>query len=477
MATVTVTQPAHGSTSTISASMSSYTVRWTASTSSDRFGGFRVICHACGRTLYSSGDNPASFDLSSLESSGHPGPFEIVTDTNDYGDICLKTDVATGQGTTSPVLQWLTAGSDGYATGHISATPDTGWEFKGWSFNSPSAAITSTSASLSVRLRSQGGDAIVTYYAHFEQIKFKPYLGFDISNVPEPNNVGFDRSDWWKRSYFFSTNERGTGYNYNLFFGKSDPQNFYYMGRVVNKNGVVLKEYDYGHTSPFAHLTATPSGGFVYGNTVTAQFVIDDMSLWNAFGFKFLGWQISYWRYDGSGGSTTAYVDDYIETTTQSGDREVSFVADKISLEKLMAGDTYSIFAVIGVTDMVKLTFLSQPITAAKLSVVNASYVDPVVNGNAGKVVAWARIGASLILRVNQILLSKGFVHGWSEQLTSAAGGVVSKSYIMPYQDAQVMVWICSHLLVCTDDWAHLECKPPELLYACNVPPGTTVYP
>ena len=46
----------------------------------------------------------------------------------------------------------------------------------------------------------------------------------------------------------------------------------------------------------------------------------------------------------------------------------------------------------------------------------------------------------------------------------------------MPNANARIVVYICSHRLVCTDDGANLECKPPELLYDCSVPPGTTVY-
>ena len=170
MATVTVTQPARGSISTLSSAMAAYTVRWNDGGSGATFWGFRVICHACERTLYNSSSNPATFDLSNLESSGHPGPFEIVADVGNPPHELYVLTHAVGHGTTTPAAKWYGPVADGGTVRiEMDAVPDEGYRFVEWRYGSSSGRVVSKNAHYSVGIKLSGDwqDAQEDYYAMF----------------------------------------------------------------------------------------------------------------------------------------------------------------------------------------------------------------------------------------------------------------------------------------------------------------------
>lgn len=488
-AQIIVTQPDGGRIDVLNSDRSSYTVRFVGTSGTVVFSEFKVVCHYCERTLYSSTNNPAIFDLSSLEDSGHPGPFEITAATGpSSGNVLLQTFVAEGSGVTSPVSQWLIADSGGWCRGRITATPDEGWIFVGWS-RTASGAIEHDSATYSFTTKAPaGGDGHIEFYAHFKRETFKPALYYDISAVPEPNHVGFHR-DWWNRHSFYTEPGRLSHDSaYNVFGpdGTTVTLDFRYTGEVRDEDGTVVKEYISPFVSDsvrntFARLTATPSEGFEYGGALTVKLEKVRLDMWNAFGFAFLGWRIAY---EGETGST-AYVDDFVADTTPEGDETVSFVADKLSLERLRSGSTYAVHAVIGAANVFNLEFVCKAGDAASISVRRAAYVD-YSRSTAGKVVAKAVAGNPVVLRVDAIHRPHGFVHGWSESLPypsgnsyafDVMGSVAAKLYTMPDHDARVAVYVCSHrLLYGTDSSQLLHGRSGQLLYDCSVPPGTTVY-
>ena len=466
MATVTVTQPAKGYTSTVSSAMAGYTVRWDDNGSGATFQQFRVICHACEQTLYSSGSNPAVFDLSNLESGGHPGPFEIVTDVgNPSHDLLVRTH-AVGNGTTTPESKWYSVPDGGQVRVTINAVPAEGYRFVEWRRDSSSGPFVSSSANYSVNVGVTGGgvEALIDYYAIFEDASLVPVTG-SIGAVPSHDDIQVDgkRYKVEKRS---STTEQ-------------------YL-RTYRADGV---SYESDHIR-LAELTTSPAykgaqTGVIYpGQTLTINFTVlsqyyasfglcvDRVEVKETSNKGLPGQSTETFVYSGGSGSLTIQ---HTVSPDIAGGTEHSLIEVTVYLATTQNNRYRRVtFTVVG--DMHARPFLrtrggdnAGTVYAAE-GEYSVSMLVPTINGSSTSIGDGVEFGGYLVRE-------GAFVHGWSIPVLSSSG----TRYIVLYRDesgdVNVIVYICSHLLVCLDSGWALVHAAPSLIYDCSVPTGTTVYP
>lgn len=465
MATVTVTQPAKGYTSTVSSAMAGYTVRWDDNGSGATFQQFRVICHACEQTLYSSGSNPAVFDLSNLESGGHPGPFEIVTDVgNPSHDLLVRTH-AVGNGTTTPESKWYSVPDGGRVRVTINAVPAEGYRFVEWRRDSSSGPFVSSSANYSVNVGVTGGgvEALIDYYAIFEDASLVPVTG-SIGAVPSHDDIQVDgkRYKVEKRS---STTEQ-------------------YL-RTYRADGV---SYESDHIR-LAELTTSPAykgaqTGVIYpGQTLTINFTVlsqyyasfglcvDRVEVKETSNKGLSGQSTETFVYSGGSGSLTIQ-----HTVSQdiAGGTEHSLIEVTVYLATQNNRYRRVTFTVVG--DMHARPFLRTRSGANSGTVYAAageysvSMLVPTINGSSTSIGDGVEFGGYLVRE-------GAFVHGWSIPVLSSSGARYLVLYRNETGDVNVTVYICTHQLVCNDSGLNLIHAQPQLVYDCSVPTGTTVYP
>lgn len=462
MATVTVTQPAYGYTSTKNSSMSGYTVQWYANGSGVVFYGFRVICHACEGTLYSSSNNPASFNLSSLEDSGHPGPFEIVTDVGSPPPSTRRLRIRTyavGNGTTSPTEKWYSRSGDGYIGFEIDATLNVGYRFKEWRRGSASGTVVSTSAHYSASTILSGGDGYIDYYAIFEDASLVPVSG----DVYYPRSLSVQVDGVW---YYGTSLDSNSSYT---------TKKVYASHQNTGAGGGDIRDY-------LASLTTSPAykgphTGVVYpGQTLSISWSVSNAALYAAFGLR-----VDHVRVEetGSGGFSKT-------TTYDGGDGSIS-ISHTVSPDLAGGVDGALVKVTVHLVSaeiyrQVVFTVVGDPTCVPWIKVVQVDRWNDDITvtryAAAGEhsVSAWCLINNNVYFGGGFPVRSGAFVHGWSMPVSgSGSNRYITISAVGP--TIYVTVYVCTHLLVCTDDSLHLECKPPELLCDCSVPPGTTVYP
>lgn len=478
---------------TARAFMSGSTLRVQATANSDSYIDSVVqMCDKGNNKTTNYGVGTSTVDFSSY---GHTDCVYITVTVNFFGgsvtpagECTIYTVVAEGEGTATPRSATVASGS----TVRICATPAEGYTVAGWSKDSPArSSISISNACVSVRLTGAGR---VIYYAHFDPPPGKASVGFDWSAVPEPNDACFDRSSWYTRANIAAGSSESSMHAIGSWGRVLFDTSTGYLGYIVGdgktrhamygKDGEVIASGTGLYRLQGAKVTVRSSSKnsryFNFGDTITCTFQVTRSDVWEALGFKFLGWSIFYVSADGS----WRVLDDYGEPTNLGGDAAVSFVADKVPFSYIAANTTgqsasdipecYRIYALIGACDSVKLEFLCYPSYSAELAVLNAS-ITTLVDG---VVVAWARTGAVVTLQVVSILRELGVVHGWSKSLAGASGGVASKSYPVPAEDSRVTVYICTHKLLYRPNQNKLLYGPGlKLLYDCSVPPGTRVYP
>lgn len=465
MATVTVTQPAKGYTSTVSSAMAGYTVRWDDNGSGATFQQFRVICHACEQTLYSSGSNPAVFDLSNLESGGHPGPFEIVTDVgNPSHDLLVRTH-AVGNGTTTPESKWYSVPDGGQVRVTINAVPAEGYRFVEWRRDSSSGPFVSSSANYSVNVGVTGGgvEALIDYYAIFEDASLVPVTG-SIGAVPSHDDIQVDgkRYKVEKRS---STTEQ-------------------YL-RTYRADGV---SHESDHIR-LAELTTSPAykgaqTGVIYpGQTLTINFTVlsqyyasfglcvDRVEVKETSNKGLSGQSTETFVYSGGSGSLTIQ---HTVSPDIAGGTEHSLIEVAVYLATQNNRYRRVTFTVVG--DMHARPFLRTRSGANSGTVYAAageysvSMLVPTINGSSTSIGDGVEFGGYLVRE-------GAFVHGWSIPVLSSSGARYLVLYRNETGDVNVTVYICTHQLVCNDSGLNLIHAQPQLVYDCSVPTGTTVYP
>lgn len=469
MATVTVTQPARGSISTLSSAMAAYTVRWNDGGSGATFWGFRVICHACERTLYNSSSNPATFDLSNLESSGHPGPFEIVADVGNPPHELYVLTHAVGHGTTTPAAKWYGPVADGGTVRiEMDATPDEGYRFVEWRKGSSSGSVVGrrgeTHYSVAVTLTGDWQTATEDYYAIFEDASLVPVRGL-VGDVPDhdPLQIG-------KKRYHVTKDSSAT---------EQILRTAVYHGTTYESDKIKLAKLT---TSPAYKGTQT---GVVYpGQTLTINFTVLSQ-YYASFGLcvdrvevketsnKWLsGQSTETFVYSGGSGSLTIR---HTVSPDIAGGTEHSLIEVTVYLVTTQNNRYRRVtFTVVG--DMHARPFLRTR-RGANAGMVYAAAGEYTVSM---LVPTWAYHSDTSLdygVEFGGYLVREGaFVHGWSIPVLSSSGTRYIVIYNSDSGDVNVIVYICTHLLVCLDSGWALVHAAPSLIYDCSVPTGTTVY-
>lgn len=446
MATINVIQATRGRITVSDETESHYTVTYTPTTQGSFFNGFKVYCHACGRYVFygAVSDQTVSINFTALENDGHPGPFDISANEHDVEFLVETFSDNEAMGTTSPVQKIYGVDVGGSVTFTISATAKPGYRFSKWVAGITGEEYTTASKSFTAQIYDESYN-YAFFTAYFERQPYNYHLSPEYRVTADPVS-GRTVSGFRHAEHNIEDVERR--------------ERLYYAGVLQDAGGNVV----YRGSNDFAYIHGVPYK-YVLGQTITVSLEITDQTLWDFLGLRLVGWIISKYP------SGTTYVDD-------SGSRSMSFTADYIG-----SGTTgqawYRVYAVICTSDVHKLEFDCVPPTAAELYLKG----NDIEGRGVGKQVAMVPYGDTVNLEVMALLgvyAALGLIHGWSAQLSAAqnpiGAPIAAKEYTMPNANARIVVYICSHRLVCTDDGANLECKPPELLYDCSVPPGTTVY-
>lgn len=262
-ATVTVIQPQAGWGSLVvtDARRSHYVVQWEPPAQFPEgceFHAISVYCHACQGTVLRSTSNPAVFDLTQLEESGHPGPFDIQATLTAYWELWLRTWPANAnQGSTTPTSAERTDIPVGTSvTNTIEATPKPGYEFDHWECPDR-PGWSSTEARLTIRTTWSYPDVVMRdYIAYFRQQTTLVTLGVEYNHIPG-----------------------GTGAN--ALYSREDP----------NNEGVrLIYEGTWGSASYHLVATATRQGRYTRGSTPTFTLTINPYGV--SKGYRLLGWYI-----------------------------------------------------------------------------------------------------------------------------------------------------------------------------------------
>ena len=456
-ATITVATPAYGSIVIESQNPSAYQVHWyPTNPANDRFVRWRVVCEACGQTMYTSTANPAAFNISALEAQGHPGPFVISAETKSAGSVEVLASLGTGSesaGTVTPPWQEVQGTIGQTVTFTVTCTPANGYTFLGWSRNptyDPSEII-STSRSATISRTITAYDDVWDYYAHLEQTAYAYNLATDYHVSADPVT---HRTASGCRSASVSMTDR-------------QRLRLYYYGTLYERDGTTVA---YSGSNDFGYVDGVPKE-YLPGQSITATLTVTDSTLWNLLGLRVLGWRI-----------TTPF-------SPLSPDFETFVLPDNSGSVTFTTTSTppqgtyrYIVEVILGTSDVHKLTFACKPDDGADLYVYGKSYSagNPTTRG-IGTRVTFAAAGDVMALEVMSILLPEsGFIHGWSANLpdsTQYAGSpVASKDLTMPNSDTTVTVYFCNHRLVYGSSGSLLYGRQNSLLYNCSVPPGTTVY-
>lgn len=169
-AKVNIVQPKYGTLTVLDSRHSSYTVSYSPGSTGSKFHGIRVYCEACNTTLLSSSSYTATFDLSGLEDSGHPGPFDISAVTSGLGDLYVFAEASPPEGgTVKPAeraFEDVVAGQT--CSGSVTATPADGWAFLYWEREDTGKQFTSRTLNYSLKFSGDGYHDVL-YTAYFDK--------------------------------------------------------------------------------------------------------------------------------------------------------------------------------------------------------------------------------------------------------------------------------------------------------------------
>ena len=455
MATINVIQATRGRITVSDETESHYTVTYTPMTQDSFFNGFKVYCHACGRYVFygAVSDQTVSINFTALENDGHPGPFDISANEHDV-EFLVETFAANpAMGTTSPVQKIYGVDVGSSVTFSISATANPGYKFVKWVDEINGTEYTTSGKTITVQINDETDNyRLYTAYFALEEYNYQVGPEYKVSadqvSGRTPDNFKYER---------------------NNVSGVERKCRLYYSGILRDSQGNIV----YRGSNNFAYVHGMPYQ-YTQGQQIAVSLEITDQTLWDFLGLRLVGWRVIQARTSADG----SYNYHSNEVFDDDGTKSLSFTADYIG-DGRTSPTWYYVYAIICTSDVHKLEFDCVPPAAAELYLKG----NAIEGRGVGKQVAMVPYGDTVNLEVMALLgvyAALGLIHGWSAQLSVAqnpiGAPIAAKEYIMPNANARIVVYICSHRLVCTDDGANLECKPPELLYDCSVPPGTTVY-
>lgn len=434
MASINIITPRYGTITVVDSSISHYTVRYNPPAEHVEFHGFKVFCNACHQYLYTSTSNPSTFDISHLESTGHPGPFDISADTSAEVEYLVTTRPDNPiMGTTTPTEQWFTAEVGGTITFTIKATPKDGYSFEKW-VSSTGAEFTSAKVTLSKTL--QYGTDSAEYVAYFKKKTYKAYVTIKSRDTVGDVCLRVDNS-----GIHLTGNPRKV--------------------RVYDKS--IRQEVDVAELYNNYSDVATE-------DRVTFNLVM--LPAASTYGVRFMGFAVvSGTHEDGSfvegGNSVTVTCDGTgiveVEAWFSLTSVVVTLKIRNHEYGNLSASDVYNSYLAIDGS------VSTSRITALKADFENGEFkwAVPAPTGDMYErhlYIEWSRY----------ITNPMAFLHGTSSdrcQIGHWPASAYSRIKIVQgTQDETFYIYLCTHLLVHKPDGQNLESKPPELLYDCNMP-------
>lgn len=426
MASINVLTPKYGEITVLSTDASNYIVRYDPPGEGVDFNGWKVFCHACGRYLYRSNGNPASFDIKYLLDTGHPGPFDISADTSAEVEYCVTTRAADpSMGTTSPDEKWFTSEVGDTIKFTIKATPNDGYEFVKW-VSSTGAEFTNATTTISKKL-AYGTDSC-EYVAYFRK---KQYYVYVLRKRGDNTSGGADSSHLPEDSTLSST--AGT-------------RSVYYRRAAGN----VLVAY-------------------IYSNKIAAE-AYSDVTLSvqmlpeaETYGVRFLGW---YQQEDGYSGDGTSFV---AHVKTKNVKVEAIFTIAAVKVKFTLKSPLYGCIEPSNSGDTIGFEPALLP---------NGEKAPWYISYSSWTVSVPKNTRFNFNLRVYSTYRPEGstyasehsFLHGSSSSKFSYDSQHDLGYFTSGDEDEDVEIYLCTHLLVHKPDGQNLESKPPELLFDCNVP-------
>lgn len=453
MARINIIQPSYGRITVTDESESHYTVVYTATGAESFFNGFKVYCHACGRYVFlgASADQAATINFTALQSDGHPGPFDISANEREIEFLVETFSNDESMGTTTPVEKIMGVDLGGSVAFTITATAKTGYMFVKWVSVTTGKEYTSSSQHITVHVNyvTDNYRAYIAYFAPkaYDATCRGQYAGNPSSGSPRLLSMTLS----------------------------GDNLSTYLRLRVRQIEPGVYEEVNVAVISRDA--TRIASGGKI-------TFTVQMLPAAETYGVVFLEWVASTYAVERGMhgiGSTFTVTGNFSGSTSNSRrvvDAWFGFGADWHAVTVLFRNAAYlqpstplvpvSARLWDGVSDSSEVASMSG------YSVAEARY-------------SWRFRGSSplcLYVYWTGPLEPMAVVHGTSSpyceigQWSVPGRGDVAAFRITIGESTreEFVVYLCTHHLVCTDDGAHLECNPPELLYDCSVPPGTTVY-
>lgn len=345
-------------------------------------------------------------------------------------------------------------------------TPDKGYQLDRLVNEYGTVVSTSTSSTINVTINVDVEPGYVghrTYFAYFTPIRYKYAL--DVEYLVKDDDVPVESG---------GTNRKSSGMANGAVTDDSVMRE-----RLYYRSGSSYRLYDEqgndvprGSDHPFAYLIGSPKLVTV-DDTLTVTLDVpagEAAALWELLGLQLMGWHVRQGGLD-SGKLIATFPADGNSVTIDLSQYDIDFSGSTQNVK-------FSVYAVIcSASAARRITFSCVPSKVGFLSI-RTSYRDYSARGT---VTCFAMVGQSVVLAIESVegMGDGWFIHGWSEQLPNASmhvGDVAAKSYTMPDHDSRVTVYFCTHRLLHGTDGSLLHGAQHQLLYDCNVPPGTTVY-
>lgn len=439
MATINVIQPqaGWGTITVLDSTPSHYTVAYNPPSPTPEglvFYGFSVYCHACHQTLLHSSSYTAVFDIASLETSGHPGPFDVSAVLRVFWDLEIYTAPDdSNRGSTSPtsyVREYIPLGQR--VSLELTATANEGWEFSHWT-NDDDSTWKSTNRKVTVSYTSNEADdlIVVRYTAHFT----RPQISVDL---------------------------RSRGIGVTLSTARADPD---VEGRRIVTNG---SQYDY-QDKIIGYLYK--EGKYARGSVATFTFTMMPYGI--SKGYVALGWEVvkssSDIEYFDMTNSFTYELPDQAEITIRI------LIGENTDANAILITDTSAYgYATLG-SGSHKIGTKDIIGTRGERVHVEKYRVTP----RFGYTIYASQIGTKDGLRggYHGCSVDGAYIPGRIEHLQE---GQMIETVVIPETAAGgevvIVVFMCSHALIHNDDTGKLEYRNNTnwLVYECYIPALTT---
>lgn len=504
---VSIIQPSKGHTSAIGTDPSYYRVQWDSMGSTAIFRGFRIVCEACGETLYTFTSNPsAPFDINDPPNTSgghHPGPYSIYTDVGNPSKSYTATartsggaGVAriTGRGGTvisASERDWDDIPDGGSVTVELEAVPDEGYVFKEWRLGDPNTGdVLSKRAKFSKSWTLSGSYTSIHdyYYAVFVSASAIPVV------VLMSGPITYDR--------LTTVGPDQVRYRGPVDGSTSATCLFQVLKMASTTGGVYTQKIDTLDVVTTPAFQGSRSAVILPGQTLSITFRVLDVNLSGLFGFSVDHMEVRE-KYATGDVVTTDYAPRPVISGNHSWTHTVAGDLDG-GMSCLVTVIVYVVSAIQ--YRRVTLCVVGDPLCVPYLYVDKHSRngVQPSYRWNsATRRAAPGEHCVSMSVPVIPSGYSSGdvdgrrvefggfpvrdnaFVHGWSVPVSQVSGVYCLYVYDDSSADIYVTAFVCTHLLVCKEGSGDLEGKrlaysqssPQRLIYDCSVPTGTTVYP